>query len=187
MDKDIFDKCIDTGKLHFKDPWQQFTHFSVVGFMGIFPIMLLAFHVVDLFRVGETSFKEGEVWLIIVPLLLMCLTYQLQTNSLRFYLVHTALDRKQLKQVISAVSKDLQWVTMSSNKDAYIAKTFPGFFSGSWGEHITVLFDENTVFINSICDPDKKSSIVSFGRNRKNVQTLMRRIEDADLAEHNQQ
>jgi hypothetical protein len=143
--------------------------------------------VIDLIRNGETFFKEGEVWFIVVPSILLFLTYRLQRNRLKFFLVYSTLDIKQLKKVISDVAKDLDWVTISSNKNVYTAKTFPGFFSGSWGEHITVLFHANTVYINSICDPDKKSSIVSFGRNRKNVQTLIRKIEEADLAEDNLQ
>ena len=187
MNKDIFDKCVKTERLHFEGQWQLFTYFWPVGYMGLLPVGLLTLHAIDLIRVVETSFKKGEIWLIIVPLLLMFLTYLWQRNILRFYSVHTALNRKQLKEVILNVSQELKWITMSSSKDVYTAKTFPGFFSGSWGEHITVLFHENIVFINSICDPDKTSSIVSFGRNRNNVQTLIKRIEEADLAEADHQ
>ncbi|MFD0748802.1 hypothetical protein ACFQZS_01525 [Mucilaginibacter calamicampi] len=177
MNKSVFDKCIITKELHFEDPWQLFTHFSIVWFLGVFPIGLLSWHIFDLISVGKTSFKDGEIWLIIVPLLLMCLAYRLQKNILKFYSVHTALDRKQLIKVISDVSKKLEWITMESNKNVYVAKTFPGFFSGSWGEQITILFFEDKLLVNSICDPDKKSSIVSFGRNRNNVQTLLKELE----------
>ncbi len=60
-----------------------------------------------------------------------------------------------------------------------IAKTHPSIFSGSWGEQITILFDDDRILINSICDPDKKSSVVSMGRNKKNVSKLLEEINQA--------
>jgi hypothetical protein len=184
MAKDIFNKCIATGMMHL-DRWQFFTHFLIVGFLCIIPFVIILFHISDFIENGKTQFKEGEVWFIVVATLLSYLTYRLQKGRLKFHLAQSTLDRKQLNKVIGDVAQELKWVTMSSHKDVYTAKTFPGFFSGSWGEHITILFYENKVLVNSICDPDSRSSITSFGRNRKNVQTLLSRISATNMIAEN--
>ena len=61
-----------------------------------------------------------------------------------------------------------------------MAKTHPSFSSGSWGEQITILFDNRTILVNSICDLDKKNSVVSMGRNKQNENTLINEIKKAD-------
>jgi hypothetical protein len=68
---------------------------------------------------------------------------------------------------------------MYKTKGCIIARTSPGIFSGSWGERITIILDKNRVLINSICDPEKRSSVVSMGRNRKNCRTLINEIKNA--------
>jgi hypothetical protein len=77
------------------------------------------------------------------------------------------------------VAEKLKWEFISTTNDAYIAKTNPGFFSGSWGEQISVLFYQDSVFVNSICDPNKRSSVVSWGRNSENENTLIDKISEA--------
>lgn len=71
----------------------------------------------------------------------------------------------------------------SATNDAFIANTNPGFFSGSWGEQITVLFYQDSVFVNSICDPNKRSSVISWGRNSENEDTLIDKINEAEIAQ----
>ncbi|RWY46025.1 hypothetical protein EPL05_23555 [Mucilaginibacter gilvus] len=143
------------------------------------PLMTIVFHLTDYFSYGYTYFKDGELWFAFLPSALAVIFYFIQKKRLKFKIVQTTLSAQQLKEVISEVSKNLKWVPMSSSEKTYVAKTFPGFFSGSWGEQITVLFHENTVFINSICDPDKRPSVVSWGRNSENENTLADKINEA--------
>ncbi|WP_136668314.1 hypothetical protein [Flavobacterium sp. H122] len=86
------------------------------------------------------------------------------------------MTREELDPIIEKVAKELEWTSYVVNKKMIIAKTHPNFFSGSWGEQITILFDKNQVLVNSICDPDKRSSVVSMGRNTKNMNRLIEEI-----------
>jgi hypothetical protein len=61
-------------------------------------------------------------------------------------------------------------------KDLFVAKTNPKWWTGSWGEMITILIDNDKVMINSICDPELRASVFSVGRNRKNVNRLIGNI-----------
>lgn len=54
--------------------------------------------------------------------------------------------------------------------------TNPKLTSGSWGEQITVLIKGNRVYVNSVCDLNKRTSIVSFGRNKKNELAILQNI-----------
>ncbi|MDJ1497635.1 hypothetical protein QNI19_32145 [Cytophagaceae bacterium DM2B3-1] len=74
---------------------------------------------------------------------------------------------------------ELGWVPYLMDEEVIIAKTYPRLLSGSWGERITILFDNNKVLVNSICDPDKHSSVVLFGGNEKNETRLIEEIEKA--------
>ena len=47
------------------------------------------------------------------------------------------------------------------------------------GERITIIRDNNKILINSICDPDNRPSVSSWGQNRKNVNAFKKRIKNA--------
>ena len=89
------------------------------------------------------------------------------------------MTREELDPIFEKVAKELEWTLYVNNKKMIIAKTHPSFFSGSWGEQITILFDKNRVLVNSICDLEKRSSVVSMGRNKKNMNRLIDEITKA--------
>ena len=180
MTEDIFNRSIETQELHLAGLEHKLMHYGIVGFLLITPLTLTAFHFIDYFNSGSTNFKDGEVWFLFLPSVLAIIFYVIQKKRLKFKIVKTSLNAEQLKGIINEVAKDLKWVRMSSSTKTYIAKTLPGFFSGSWGEQITVLFYNETVLINSICDPDRRPSVVSMGRNRENENTLADKINEAN-------
>jgi len=104
----------------------------------------------------------------------------LQKRRLKFKHITTTLTRAQIEAIIHRVGDELEWKGHFVSSNAYKAKTYPGFFSGSWGEAITILLAGNSVFVNSICDPDKRGSLASFGRNRENENTLIESIKRAE-------
>jgi len=85
-----------------------------------------------------------------------------------------------LKLIIDQVARELEWKGEFTSDNVYEAKTRPGFFSGSWGEQITILLPDGRVFVNSICDPDQRNSVFSNGRNRENENTLVKCINDTE-------
>jgi hypothetical protein len=180
MTKEIFNRSIETQELQLIGLEHKLTHYGIVGFLFIMPLILMVLHLIDYFNFGSIDFKDGEVWFLFLPSVLAIIFYLIQKNRLKFKIVTTTLNTEQLKGVINEVAKDLKWVRMPSSAQTYIAKTLPGFFSGSWGEQITVLFNNDTVLINSICDPDRRPSLVSMGRNRENENTLADKITQAN-------
>lgn len=180
MKKDIYDKSIETRELQLVGFGVNSSHYGLVGFLMIIPVFVLVFHLIAYFQNNPASIKDGELSMVIIPLVLAVIVYLIQKRRLKFRIVQTELSGVQLKEILIKVAKELDWAFIASSKDVYVAKTNPGFFSGSWGEQITILFYQNYVFVNSICDPEKRASVVSWGRNRKNEETLIDNIKQKD-------
>ena len=47
----------------------------------------------------------------------------------------------------------------------------------SWGERITIIKQEDELWFNSICDPNSRPSVTSWGKNRNNLNALLDEIE----------
>ena len=156
--------------------WQKIDHYLIVGFMFIFPMVFIYVQIENYFNEGSISLRFGEILFVLIPLLLAYLFYKLQKRRLKFTVLKTSLDREVLNKAIESVSNELEWKPFLVYKNVIVAKTYPSVLSGSWGEHITILFDKNRVLINSICDPDKISSLISMGRNKQNVDTLIQEL-----------
>lgn len=159
--------------------WDKFSHFGIVFFLLFIPFLTVFFHLKDLLNGKPKPIREGEVYFIIISTLLAIIFYKLQSDKLKFKEVFTTLNKQQLTGIIEEVGEKLKWYPEKISENLIIAKTHPSFFTGSWGEKITILFDTNRILVNSICDPDKNSSVVSMGRNKKNINTLISSIESA--------
>lgn len=170
---------IETGELKLSN-WDRFTHFSLPGVLFLMPVIAIITHLWFYLKGSPIPLTRENILIFIVPVFvpatLGILFYKIQKNRLQFKSVETKLTREELANVIENLSIKLEWEPVINKKNVFIAKTSPGFFSGSWGEQITVLFDKNKVLVNSICDPDKQSSVVSMGRNKKNTNYLIREI-----------
>jgi len=170
---------IETGEIKLKG-WDKFSHYSLPSFMFIIPAMIIFFQLKYYFDGRPKAFMEGEIWFfLIIPIILGFLFYRMQRKRLKFKSVDTKLTRDELVKVIEKVAARLEWTPSIVDEKIIIAKTQPGFLSGSWGEQITILFDRDKVLVNSICDPDKQSSVVSFGRNKENTNSLIEEIKKA--------
>ncbi len=180
MKKETYDKSVETGELQLVGFWPNLSHFGLVYFLLFMPAMVLFFHLIDYFRNIHNLFQEGELWILIVPPILAIIVYLIQKRRLKFRIIQTKLNHIQLKEILIKVAQQLEWEFISSENDLYLAKTNPSFFSGSWGEQITILFYQDKVFINSICDPSKRPSVVSWGRNRKNEDTMINEVMEED-------
>ncbi|XOV68290.1 MAG: hypothetical protein ACFHU9_03750 [Fluviicola sp.] len=170
---------IHTGKLQL-GTWKRLTHYAIVFFLLFIPILFLFFHLKDHLFGTPRLIREGEIWFFIIPSVLALIFYIIQRNRLKFKTIKTHLTRTEIDAIIEKVANELEWVPHVTTKKAIIAKTHPGFMSGSWGEQITILFDENRILINSICDPERSSSVTSFGRNTRNVRRLIEEIRKAE-------
>lgn len=155
---------------------EKFSHYGIVVFCFFVPVLFMLFHLKDFLLGTPKPLSSGVLWFIGIPTILGIMFYFLQEKRLNFKEVNTNLTRVDLDKIIDKIANELEWDLIVEKKSIVKAKTHPGFLSGSWGEQITILFDNGKVLINSICDLDKKSSIISSGRNRQNVNKFIKEI-----------
>ncbi|MDB5030399.1 hypothetical protein [Mucilaginibacter sp.] len=179
MTEEQYNKSINTQELQLTVS-KKLSHFSIVLFCLFVCIILPVIHAIKYFQGDQSPFMSGEILIIIIPAIIGLLFYWLQKSRLKFKIITTSLTRANLIDIINLVGKQLEWSISHPSHNEVLARTNPSFFSGSWGEQVTVLFYGDEVLINSVCDLNKQTSVVSFGRNRKNVETLINAIKKAD-------
>ena len=166
-------KSIETGELQL--PFRQkVTHFEIVlwsfGFAVLMPLIVLFYQVYE-----PTSIKNyGVLWFSPGFIIVGVIFYFIQKKHLKLTSFKTEISRKEIEKIIKQISSKYRWQISTNTSKEIIAKT-P--FSGkSWGEQVTIIFDGNNLFVNSICDPDKRTSVVSLGRNAQNIRLIAKRI-----------
>lgn len=170
-DSDVH-QIISTERLHvaFLD---RLTHYGIVYCLSVLPVMSLWFIVQDLLGYGpgiRTIFDFAVMGLI--GLSLGTVAYVIQRKRLRFTTIPTDLPIGDVLDVIERTGVQLGWLLDERGSTFILARTRGGFFTGSWGERITIVFGKGRILVNSICDPDRPSSITALGRNTRNVSTL---------------
>lgn len=173
--------AIQSGRLKL-NTWDKITHYGFVVFLGTIPMVFAVIHGVNFAQGSPKALREGEIWFMVVPSILGLLFYFIQKNRLKFKVIHTELTREELEPIIEKAANELEWTPYMVNEKVIVAKTHPSFFSGSWGEQITLVFDRDRILVNSISDPDKPSAIVSMGRNKLHVKTLIDEIMNASCS-----
>jgi hypothetical protein len=171
--------CLRTGELKLSFS-EKFTHYSIVGFLLLIPSLIIIFYLIFCLEEKPISNISGGILLGAISGLLGLLFYFIQKRKLKFTIIETRLERKQIQKIFKEVAKKLNWRISDLHEEEMIAITSPSFMSGSWGERITILLDDGKILVNSICDPSKQSSAVSMGRNKKNADTLILAIRQAE-------
>ena len=180
MTQEECDKSIATGERQLIGFWEKSTHYSLAFFFLLFPAVFLCLQLIRDLKSDPAYSGGNELWFIAVPLVLSGLTFWMQKRRLRFKIIQTTLTRAQVEAIIERVADEQEWTGHFVTSKIYKAKTYPGFFSGSWGEEITILLPDDRLFINSICDPEKKGSFTSMGRNWENVGMVIKSIKRAE-------
>lgn len=153
--------------------WDSLTHYMICIFILIITISFFATRISD----GEQlSFDLETVATLIIPSAISALFYLWQKHKLKFIKINTSLSLEKIKEILELISKEQNWYIDKSTKNIFIARSQPGFNLRSWGEQITVLHEKGIVYVNSICDPEKRSSIISGGMNRKNKKLIIERL-----------
>lgn len=177
-------ESIKTGELQLSGSHKR-THYEPAFWIAFVGLISAGFWIYDFVIRPENRVFHFDDWSFYIPAvfgpqLLGGVTYILQKRRLRLTKIGTCLSHDDLQGILDRLAGREGWRTISRQKRIYVAATDPSFWSGSWGERITVIFDESCVYVNSICDPDKRPSLVSFGRNRHNVRLITNRIHKAD-------
>jgi len=184
MTKEQYDKSIETGELQLTLT-NKFNHYSIVAWLCFPSIFLLLLHLYKKIIGDPAYFADGEIEIIVCTSVLALLFYWLQKSRLKFKKLSINFPAKELMSYLQELCKEWDWTIAYHDNHTVIAKTNVSFFSGSWGEQVTVLFTQNLVLVNSICDLDKKSSLVSMGHNRENVKAVTDLIANINTSTNN--
>jgi len=173
MDADLINKSIEKGELQLEF-WEKITHFSIVlcsfSFAVFVPLMALFYQIYE-----PTGIKNyGVLWFSPVFAIVGLIFYFIQKKRLKLTSIKANIGREEFDKIIEKISNKYGWQISKNTSKVIIAKT--PFSGGSWGEQVTIIFDGNNLLLNSICDPDKRTSVVSFGRNNQNVRLIVKRI-----------
>lgn len=164
----------------------RFTHFEIVFWLIFLASIMPALFLYDLIAYGQIKLAAPVSTAIgvftFIPSILAIIFYSVQKRRLALTEIKTPLTREQLRDLILQLAENKKWEARNNRKTFMIMKTHPSFWSGSWGEQITVLFDDRRVWVNSICDPEQQTSVVSMGRNKNNVATLVSDLSGSRLS-----
>ena len=161
---------------------QLFWHYCIILFLLIAPVMMT----VDVFKYYVTHTYQGVrtieemATLSYLPLIPAIAFYIIQKKRLKFKIIYGAVDADSFMNAAKETSKELEWEIIEQNSNLVIARS--GFSWRSWGELITIIKDKDRILFNSICDPDKRPSIASWGMNKLNLKTFehyLRKTESA--------
>lgn len=158
------------------------THYLIVLFLFL-PLIFVSIDWIKYLITGESVGVRTpmEMFLINTPFIILGVAFFfIQYKRLNFKTIRTSLSHDLIQNAIKTTATELDWISFINTKDYKVFKTFPKWYTGSWGEQITVILDKDKVMINSICDPDKRASVASVGRNRKNMQRLIDKIENGN-------
>lgn len=164
---------------------QYFWHYSVVyilisisiaitiGTRHIYEHSALDKYNLNKYEPGIDILLLRYIWLV-----LALAFYFIQTRRLKFKIINVPVSRDVFSDAVQKTAMELDWKITSKTGDLIIAKTV--FSWRSWGERITIIRDDERILINSICDPDKWPSVLSFGKNRENRKTFEQFIRDTN-------
>lgn len=160
---------------------QMFWHYSSVLFILIIPIMnlysIFEIEVTNTYtgvRTTQDHLRAGLPWF--VPALLFGL---IQYRRLNFQKLKAKLSGEEFKLLAIEAGKEMNWNFTELTNDYAIAIT--GFNWVSWGERITLIRKNDEILVNSICDPDNRPSVTSWGQNRKNINAIKKRIKTSNF------
>jgi hypothetical protein len=152
--------------------WQAFWHYSVVPFLLIAPVLtsvsVFKYYVTHTYTAArpiEDIILPGYVW--ILPAVIF---FFIQKRRLKFKVINIPVDKEVFKEATEQAAKELEWRIEKKANDVVIAKS--GFSWRSWGEQITIIWCKDKILFNSICDPDRRPSVASFGMNKLNRKTF---------------
>ena len=159
--------------------WQILDHYFIVLFILLIPTFMLY----SLFEIYITKTYDGVMtadeiisiaWPWIIPAIAF---YFIQKRQLRFREIKIDFTEQEFQEAVQRTVKEYEWQIELNNKTIFRAYR-PWNWTGSWGEMITIIKDKDRMFLNSICDPNKMSSVASFGWNKRNIVTFLKNLKE---------
>jgi hypothetical protein len=139
--------------------------------MGI-PLLAFIFLYHDI-RSGE---KSTFFYITLISVGLGYLYFFRQYRSLNFKVIPVRVTEQEFREIFDELSKKMHWIHEHSGSGYIVATT--EFRWINWGTMITLVRDEDTLMINSICDLYKRPSTTAWGQNRRNYAAFMQYVSD---------
>jgi len=171
MTQNQIGKSINTGKLQLST-YHKFSHYGIL-LISLLLVLVSLYAISEKLILNQPIRLERALILFSGGILSAIFFIWLQTKRFRFKKIVISFPTDETFAIANKSIRKLGWKISSKDYNYIVAKVYNGWLSGSWGEQVTVIVNYDSVYINSICDPDKKSSIASWGNNRKNVQKLI--------------
>ena len=157
--------------------WQALDHFLIVLFLLFIP----GFSLISLFEIYISHSYDGVrtvgelisvTWPWIIPALFF---YFLQKRRLIFRELQIEYSEQEFQEAIDRTVKEHHWRIEINDEEVFRAYRAWN-WTLSWGEMVTIIKDKDRLFLNSICDPNKTSSVASFGWNKRNIDTFLENL-----------
>ncbi len=152
---------------------QKLSHYFFVFFILLPPMFttydFIQYYILDSYSGIRTPEEMAFNYLWILPAIALIV---IQRNRLKFKKYRISANEQELSKALKITSQELNW-RIEKQSSNYIRAYRDWDLTASMGEMITIVTAEKYVLINSICDPNKKASIASFGLNRTNKRTFM--------------
>lgn len=145
----------------------------------LLPIMLLYLPLFLAFitLTGMASISTNVLlWIATVCVPVAFILFRLQYRRLFFRWRKTVLPPERIDALLRELAEQYDWTIDHMDRDFFVAHTHPAWWSATWGEQIFVAHDRGGIWINSINDLNKRSSIVSFGYTRRNIRRVTEAI-----------
>lgn len=153
---------------------QTVTHYMVVFFM-LFIFGLVAKDLFEIYISKNYTDDSTTIDLVTMslPILLIAIVFAIiQYRRLDFKEIKIEYTDEQFQEAIRRTIDDLEWKIDKNQKNFFCAYR-PWNWSGSWGEMITIKKYKDQLLMNSICDPNSMSSVISYGWNKRNLKTFL--------------
>lgn len=152
-----------------------YTHYGASHILSLMSALFL-------FMTGMTLYSAGRfdgffLSVAIVPVPVAYVLYRVQRRRLEFQCIPTTLDRQEIYGRIYGLSVTYDWDVDHYGEDCIVAHTNPSLWSMTWGEIIFIVFDRGQVWVNSVNDLNKRTSLCSFGHNERNIRRIREVLE----------
>lgn len=135
-------------------------------------ISMLSFSLVGTMLYGTGIFVPEFFWFGVALVPLACLLYRSQRRKLDFRSIPTTLDKQAIFERVCKLAETYNWDIDHYGEDCIVAHTNPPLWHISWGEQIFIVFGQGEVWVNSVNDLNKRTSICSFGYNKRNIRRI---------------
>ena len=153
---------------------QKFSYYMPTCIMLI--ILLLVLN-----SIIEYFFGNDEMGHFILANLLFCalalIIFVFQYKGLYLQKIDIQFSENQFQEAIQRTVKELEW-DIEINHEHLLQAYSSDEFSSGWGEMITIVKQDNILYFNSICDPDRRMTFFFIGKNKENKKVFLKNLSD---------